>query len=369
MTEDMEKDIELGAGELAIWQEERRDKLYTALLKKTAVVAALFSVIALSFMFVYLSTRSVVLEDNTLVKEPVTKSEQYALSDKAFKMSLSKEGDSIMFSLPQGTKSEDIVIENRVTTCQLIIKVADGDGFYTEDSSITTPSNVTGCLCVPQSDGTSSLEFQLDDIYEYTSTLDNGTLSVSFVNPHEMYDRIVVIDPILGDSVNAASKDDDIALYEALALKDKLEKDGVKAYLSRTDSNEIELVDKKAFIREIEPDLVICIDCAADTSVYYNDAMYLRNYGNDDFAKQVLADISYEVGGTGQVDSITALSLPERPYELMKVLDAPSVLITVPKAPTVSDGVSGVSVDYSYQDHIVTGLYKAVMYAYADMGK
>ena len=53
----------------------------------------------------------------------------------------------------------------------------------------------------------------------------------------------------------------------------------------------------------------------------------------------------------------------------MNVLDAPSVLITVPKAPTVSDGVSGVSVDYSYQDHIVTGLYKAVMYAYADMGK
>lgn len=369
MTEDMEKDTELGAGELAIWQKERRDKLYAALMKKTVVVAVLFSVITLSFMIAYLSTRSVVLEDKMQVTEAATVSKQYALLDKAFKMSLSKEGDSIKFSLPQGTKSEDITIENRVTTCQLIIKVADGDGFYTKDSTIKASPNVTGCLCVPQSDGTSSLEFQLDDIYEYTSTLDNGTLTVSFVNPHEMYDRIIVIDPILSDKVNAGDMADDISLYEALALKDRLEKDGIKAYLSRTDSGEMELVDKKVFIRELSPDLVICIDCGADTNVYFNDALYLRDYGNDDFARQVLADISYEIAGTGHTDSIQALSLSERPYELMKVLDAPSVLVTVPKAPAVSDGVSEASVDYSYQDHIVTGLYKAVMYAYADMDK
>ena len=68
-----------------------------------------------------------------------------------------------------------------------------------------------------------------------------------------------------------------------------------------------------------------------------------------------------------QQKTLVVVSNPK--LSLMKVLDAPSVLVTVPKAPTVSDGVSGVSVDYSYQDHIVTGLYKAVMYAYADMGK
>lgn len=365
----MEKDIELGAGELAFLQEERRDKLYSALLKKTAVVATIFSVATLIFMFVYLSTRSVVLIDNVTVREGSTGSGQYALTDKAFKMSVSGEGDCISFSLPQGTKSEDIVIENSVTTCQLIIKVADGDGFYTTQSSITTPSNVTGCQCIPQSDGASSLEFQLDGIYEYTSTLNNGTLSVSFMNPHEMYDRIIVIDPVLGDTSDTYNESDDIALYVALALKDRLEKDGVKTYLSRTDSSEIELVDKKAFIRELRPDLVICIDCAADTNVYYNDGLYLRNYGNDDLARQVLADISYEMAGTGHIDSIQAMSLSERPYELMRVLNAPSVLVTVPKAPAVSEDALEASVDYSYQDCIVTGLYKAVLYAYFDMDK
>ena len=63
------------------------------------------------------------------------------------------------------------------------------------------------------------------------------------------------------------------------------------------------------------------------------------------------------------------MSLSERPYELMRVLNAPSVLVTVPKAPAVSEDALEASVDYSYQDCIVTGLYKAVLYAYFDMDK
>jgi len=320
-------------------------------------------------MFVYLNTRSVVLADTAFASEVSSISDDLKLSEESFKLSLTGTGDCIKFSLPEGTDSEDIVIENRMTCCQLVISVADSDGFYTTQSSIATPENVTGCVCVPLSDGTSSLEFQLDGIYEYTSTLDSGTLSVSFVDPHEMYDRIVVIDPVLSTLEDDSLEESDIALYEALNLKDKLEKDGVKVYLSRTDSNEIDLIDKEAFIKELDPDLVICIDKDEAASVYYNDSLYLRNYGNDSFAEQVLADISYEIEGKGHIDGISAYSLSERPYELMTVLNMPSVLVTIPEAYTKKEDASEASLDMSYQDSIANGIYKAVMYAYADMDK
>lgn len=365
MTEDMEKDAECGAGELAILKEQRCNERYEALMKKTAIIAAVFSFLALLVMFVFLNTRSVVLADTALVSDASQRSDDNELKGESFKLPLTTDGDCIKFSLPEGTNSEDIVIENRVTCCQLAISIADSDGFYTTASSVTTPGNVTGCLCVPLSDGASSLEFQLDGIYEYTSTLDNGTLSVSFVNPHEMYDRIVVIDPVLNSLEDTG--ENDTALYEALAIKDKLEKDGVKVYLSRTDSNEIDLIDKEAFVKELAPDLVICIDCDTDTAVYYNDSLYLRNYGNDSFAGQVLADISYEVAGKGHIDSISAYSLSERPYELMTVIDMPSVLVTIPEAYTKAEDDSQASLDHSYQDSIANGIYKAVMYAYADI--
>lgn len=369
MTEDMEKDTECGAGELAIALEQERNDKYESLMKKTAIISLVLSVLALSFMFVHLSTRSVVIKDTAPVKESEMTGEKVALFDKAFAMTLTEEGDCIKLSLPKGTDSKDIVIENKVTTCQLLINIEEADDFYESNTSVITPDNVTGCLCVPQNDSSVSLEFQLDGIYEYTSTLDNGTLSVSFVNPHEIYDKIIVIDPVLGDLKEGSGIESDASLYEALELKDKLEKDNVKAYLTRTDDSEIELVDKKALIGELMPDLVICIDKGADTAVYYNDSMYLRGYGNDDFASQVLADISYETYESGHTDNITAYSLSERPYELMSYISIPSVLVIVPGASGVSDGAVEVSYDHTYQDQIVTGLYKAVLYAYSDMGR
>ncbi|WP_177174881.1 hypothetical protein [Butyrivibrio fibrisolvens] len=369
MTEDMEKDTECGAGELAIALEQRRSDRYTVLMKKTAIASSIFSITALAFMFVYLSTRSVVIKDTAQARESVAFEDKVALSDKAFAMTLKEEGDCIKLSLPEGTDSEDIVIENKVTTCQLLISIEEADDFYTGNTSVTTPGNVTGCLCVPQNDSSVSLEFQLDGIYEYTSTLDGGTLSVSFVNPHEIYDRIILIDPVMGDLQDGDDVESDASLYEALALKDRLEKEKVKAYLTRTDAGEIDLVDKRALIGELDPDLVICIDTGADTAVYYNDNIYLRGYGNDDFAGQVLADISYETYEVGHTDNIMAYSLSDRPYELMTYISVPSVLVTVPGAPAVSEGVLEASYDHTYQDQVATGLYKAVLYAYSDMNK
>lgn len=369
MTEDMEKDTECGAGELAIALEQRRSDRYTVLMKKTAIASSIFSITALAFMFVYLSTRSVVIKDTAQARESEAFEDKVALSDKAFAMTLKEEGDCIKLSLPEGTDSEDIVIENKVTTCQLLISIEEADDFYTGNTSVTTPGNVTGCLCVPQNDNSVSLEFQLDGIYEYTSTLDGGTLSVSFVNPHEIYDRIILIDPVLGDLQDGDDVESDASLYEALALKDRLEKEKVKAYLTRTDAGEIELVDKRALIGELDPDLVICIDTGADTAVYYNDNIYLRGYGNDDFAGQVLANISYETYEVGHTDNIMAYSLSDRPYELMTYISVPSVLVTVPGAPAVSEGVLEASYDHTYQDQVATGLYKAVLYAYSDMNK
>ena len=367
MAEDMEKDIECGAGELATIKKQKQDELYALLMKRTAIIATVLSVITLIFVFIYLSTRSVVLGNAVMANDLTSGSTVYSLSDKTFQVPLVEGSDSIELTLPRGTNSEDIVIENRVTTCSLLIGVEDSEDYYTEESSVSTPENVTGCQCTLRTDGSSVLEFRLDGIYEYTSTLDNGTLYVSFVKPHEMYDKIIVIDPVLSES--AEGENVDAALYEAFALRDKLDKNGVKAYLLRSDSNEMKFIDKKALIKELDPDFVICIDCAADTTVYYNDSLYIRKYGNDDLAKQVLADISYELAGAGSVDNVMALTLSERPYELMKTISTPSVLVTVPKASKVSDGGTGTYDDYSYLDSVATGLYKAILYAYADLNR
>lgn len=363
---DMENDIDCGAGQLAIRQEQYKEKLYESLMKRTAIIATIFTVISVVFMIIYLNLRSVQLDDTVKAGSYDTAIDDAKYIDDSFSVSVTGDEDNISLNLPAGTNSNDIVIENHVTSCQLFIKVADSSDFYTEDMVVSTPSNVTGCMVTSRSDSSSCLYFQLDGIYEYTSTLDDSTLSITLVDPHKMYDKIMVIDPVYSD--NDAGDTEDIALYESQSLMDKLEEDDIKVYLLRTDSSDISLADKKAFIKALSPDFVICIDADADTNVYYNDKLYLRSYGNDDLASQVLADISYEIAGEGHIDVINALSISLRPYDLMMSLDVPAVLVTLPKPSVTSGDYISSSLDYSYQDKIVTGLYKAVLYAYMDLG-
>ena len=54
-------------------------------------------------------------------------------------------------------------------------------------------------ICEAQNEGV-LLRLSMREVLEYHSTLEEGSLWVDYVSPKELYDRIVVLDPVGGGS-------------------------------------------------------------------------------------------------------------------------------------------------------------------------
>lgn len=347
---DDDRDIQTHSTRKSREEESRR------LLKKSGIAVSVFSAVSLALMLFYLMNRSVVITDAAAEREAAD------VIESAFSMTPTGDAQEIDLTLPADVDSKDIVMENHYTTAQLWIYIDSKDGFYTADTSVSAPSKVQTIECVPQDTGGSvCIHFQLDSIYEYTSSLDGNTIKITLEKPSDVYDRIVVIDPAAADEGG-----EDSALLTALSLSSKLEEKGIKAYLFRsTSKEEMDSEDKAAFLNEVEPDLFISLAGGEKLTTYYDDELYLRGYGNEDFAAQVASDMAYACAE----DKAEVSSLSEHPYELMTHLDMPAVLVAIPET---ADTAAGSSKDTEKvlekeEDSIADGLCNAVQYAYKAM--
>lgn len=114
---------------------------------------------------------------------------------------------------------------------------------------------------------TAVLDMQLDDIYAYHIYEDKQNLYIELKNPHEVYEKIIVVDAGHGGNDTGAYTKDmkyfekDINLSIQKYLKKLLDEENIKVYYTRLTDEKVYLNPRLNLANDVEADMFISIHC------------------------------------------------------------------------------------------------------------
>ena len=281
------------------------------LMKRTAVLVCLFSVMALGLIIGLSTTKLVTITEvaqdevvgtgNTVV--PQTSS---ADSENALAFDTETATDYLCIPLPEGSKAEEITIENHYMDQELYVLIRNVQkSFYAEHALMGNRTGIEAGFYHETEDGV-ALIFALTQVYEYRTVFENNELYISFLNPREIYNQIVVIDPSCGGldrgNVENGVVEKELTLQIARKLKEKLDESGIKAYYTRMDDVNPAAEQRVALANEVKADMYIAIsvDRSEEEEVYgvstiYNDQYFIPGFGSVELADLLEKKLASEI--------------------------------------------------------------------------
>jgi N-acetylmuramoyl-L-alanine amidase len=248
--------------------------------------------------------------------------------------------NGLQIPLTNVVRADQIVVENRYMDNALWIYIGLGEtqvsasAFYHANPILGEKTTAFSGTVEMQGDSL-LLKFQLDDIYECQTRLEQNYLLVELLDPKEVYDRIIVIDPAWGGEETGAYAyglaEKDVTLGIARKVKEKLDIGQIKAYYTRLDDTAVSLEERVRTVEEVHADFVISIRAVADeedpqhygTGCYYNGSFFIPYFGNTQLAdlleREVVTAISGRADGlwaietgmqTGEDDFLARLKIP-----------------------------------------------------------
>ncbi|MBQ9123865.1 MAG: N-acetylmuramoyl-L-alanine amidase [Lachnospiraceae bacterium] len=261
------------------------------------ICALLFFAASMSAMLVYAQNKAVVIDE--VQGQPGM--EEVAVSEKVIikNLHIKKENDSGSFSipLPQGVTAEQVSIENKYILQELWVSIEGCDGAFFDQQWISgdTSSILSGTY--ESREDRVVLKLLLGNIYECKNLLEHGRLLVEPVNPHSVYDKIVVIDPLDGSQIWGAGKgsisENQVALEVARQLQSKVQESDMKFYFTRLENVERSLQLRQYFVETLKPDLVIEIGTSQDAEAFggqYGVQAWYNTYFTPEISSVKLAD-------------------------------------------------------------------------------
>ena len=167
----------------------------------------------------------------------------------------------ICIPLESGTKAENVMVENHYMEKELWIYIENGRKAFYKEQRITGDLNpVKKGICEAQNEGV-LLRLSMREVLEYHSTLEEGSLWVDYVSPKELYDRIVVLDPVGGGRDPGVTASDcqekEVALSVARQAAQLMEDRQVKVYLTRTEDTDVTKEARRQFADWVGADLYL----------------------------------------------------------------------------------------------------------------
>ena len=338
------------------------------LMKKMTVLCSILCVIAMGIIFYLSSNKVITISDvaqdevsDVIADEVSIKKEEQILT---FVLG---ESDTSYLRIPlhDNCKAEDIMIENHYMDQELCVVIRGAkEAFYTDNPISGNRKMIREGKYEVLEDGI-KLIFRLTGIFEYRTILENNDLYVSFLNPKEEFDRIVVIDPACGGTNDGFAADNikekDITLQIARKLKEKLDKTDIKVYYTRMDDVNPAEEERVFLANEIRADMYIRIQVDADedvgvygTTTVYNGDYFIPGFGSIELADVLEREVVTSIKGK-------ALGLCEAQPEEYAIRN-----ITIPAAAvkvgciTNKQEASLLERD-EYQGKIADGIYNAIM--------
>ena len=148
------------------------------------------------------------------------------------------------------------------------------------------------------------MKLEMEDVMEYRSTLERNLLTISYGEPHELYDFLVVLDPVGGGSDSGISgygiSEKELALEVARQVRRSFSMSNVELYLTRTEDVEVSGQARMDFVEAVDADLYIRIGAQADAEdpdaygvqTYYNEEYFIPGFGNVDLADIVTRQVT-----------------------------------------------------------------------------
>ena len=287
----------------------------------------------------------------------------------------------LIIPVPVKTEADDITIENHYMDRELYILVNGAEEeFYKNGENVISGNrtNITdGTFDIIKGDV--RLRLSMNGVYEYKTVLENDCLYITFYNPKELYDKVIVIDPACGgsdtgvintevaasSSINASKSElaeKDITLAVAKALKEKLDaEDNLKVYYTRMDDTDPSEDMRTALANDSKADAYIRIEVSgdSDTSLYgittkYNDEYFIPGFGNVELSDLMESSVTTAVKGR-------ALGLKKATNE-----DATLLKMTVPSCSVMVGCINNKQEAIllsreDYIDKIAQGLYDGII--------
>lgn len=353
-------------------------------------MAVFFSILCLSSMgaILYLADNKVITISD-VAQDEVQGQKQDNAEDSASEDSASKGSDSenadleghvltfvlgetdtsyLRIPLPDACGAESITIENHYMDKQLCIIVQGvQEEFYASNAISGNREMVKQGLYEKQDDAV-KLTFQLEGIFEYQSILENNDLYISFLDPKEVYDKIVVIDPACGGAntgfTTEGLMEKDINLGVAKKLKEKLDNTDIKAYYTRMDDVNPREEDRVLLANEIRADMYICIqtDADKDSSVYGTTTVYNGNYFIPGFGSVELADaLEREVVTSIKGKALGLFEAEDQEY-VIRNMTVPAAAVKVGCITNKQE--ASLLAREEYQEKIAEGIYQAILTSY-----
>lgn len=212
--------------------------------------------------------------------------------------------NSFCVPLPKGIKPENVVVENRYVSREIWIYVQGAEtDFYEKNQIYGDTSRIISGHSEEWESGI-LLRLKTADVQEYRSTLEGNLLTVACNDPHDVYDFLVVLDPVGGGSDTGISGygilEKDLALEVARQVQHDFNLSNARLYLTRTEDVDVSQEQRISLAEELGADLYIRIGASADpndTAVYgiqgcYNGEYFIPGFGNTELADILTKEVT-----------------------------------------------------------------------------
>ncbi|WP_408070460.1 N-acetylmuramoyl-L-alanine amidase [Butyrivibrio sp. JL13D10] len=290
-------------------------------LKVTAILTGIFVAISLGAMFYRTVTKSVIIaeaENASFYKELGGK--EYLLD---VKEPVSDKGKgTLLIPLEGGVSSDKITLEEKhgQHKFELYIDGKSAD-FYSKNAVITDLECVQQGSFTPLNEsGLVRLTFQLDGLYENETSLGDKEIVVSFKKPDDLYEKVVVIDPV-----------DEIGQKMIPYLRNCFPvSEGIKLYFTTLDEERLSAEELKALIEDSRADYFIqlgteeTVESDSGIRTFYNDRFFIRGFGNVQLADKLEMGVVTQTG-----DNALGLAAADEKNAELLTSTIPSAFVTI----------------------------------------
>ncbi len=231
-----------------------------------AVILAVVT-IATCFLLMYfpnIHNDSVLLAENMKARRDKGKSvSTEMIRSEQNELKLAKKGQ-VRITIPRGVDENSVVV-NASEIDKLYEVAIDGvSESYFDGAPVVGLVDHIDDLKYYYEDGKAYVDVSTDSIYECQVSKEGGYLYLNFVDPHELYDSVVVIDAGHGGvgpgTVKGGVSEKDIDLAIVLKLKELLDQnDKIKAYYTRLDDSDVQLWDRVNLANDVKADLFLSV--------------------------------------------------------------------------------------------------------------
>ena len=187
------------------------------------------------------------------------------------------EKDELNIELPENADGKDITITNNYLSQTLYVRFENGVDNYSDNYSVKGSSNHIANVSYYKEGTAGVLEIKLDKLCEISYSYKDGYLCVDMIDPHEIYDKVIVIDAGHGGempgAVRKGIREKDINLDIVKQIKeifDAADDESIKVYYTRLNDTNPSLKERVQLANKANADMFISI---------HNNASYSSENG------------------------------------------------------------------------------------------